>query len=50
MERFTRDLADGLIARGQRPTLITSHPGWPSRMVEEGYPSSGFPGPHSSDF
>ncbi|MBA2764489.1 MAG: glycosyltransferase, partial [Thermoleophilaceae bacterium] len=26
-ERFARELADGLIGRGHRPTLITSHPG-----------------------
>jgi glycosyltransferase involved in cell wall biosynthesis len=37
-ERFIRDLADGLIARGQRPRLITSHPGRPSRRVEDGLP------------
>ena len=35
-ERFIRDLADGLIERGHRPTLITSHPGAPSRTVEDG--------------
>lgn len=35
-ERLVRDLADGLIARGHRPRLITSHPGRPSRTVEEG--------------
>ena len=37
-ERFVRDLADGLIARGQRPSLITSHRGRPSRTVEDGLP------------
>ena len=26
-ERFTRELADGLLARGHHPELITSHPG-----------------------
>jgi glycosyltransferase involved in cell wall biosynthesis len=35
-ERFVRELADGLIARGHRPRLITSHPGLPSRAVEGG--------------
>jgi phosphatidyl-myo-inositol alpha-mannosyltransferase len=37
-ERVARDLADGLIARGHRPRLVTSHPGPPSRRVEEGLP------------
>jgi glycosyltransferase involved in cell wall biosynthesis len=37
-ERFLRDLADGLIERGQEPTLITSHPGRPSRTAEDGLP------------
>jgi glycosyltransferase involved in cell wall biosynthesis len=35
-ERFARDLADGLIARGHHPTLITSHRGAPRRSVEAG--------------
>lgn len=35
-ERFTRELADGLLARDQRPRLITSHPGLPRRSVEDG--------------
>lgn len=35
-ERFVRDLADGLIARGHAPTLITSHRGAPSVTEEEG--------------
>ena len=35
-ERFIRELADGLIAHGHRPSLITSHPGWPSCTVEDG--------------
>jgi glycosyltransferase involved in cell wall biosynthesis len=35
-ERFARELADGLIARGHRPRLLTSHPGRPSRTVEDG--------------
>ena len=29
-ERFVRELADGLIARGHEPRLITSHPGPPT--------------------
>jgi glycosyltransferase involved in cell wall biosynthesis len=37
-ERFVRELADGLIARGHEPRLITSHPGRPSRVVEDGLP------------
>lgn len=37
-ERFVRDLADGLIARGQRPRLITSHPGAREDAVEGGLP------------
>jgi glycosyltransferase involved in cell wall biosynthesis len=35
-ERFARELADGLIARGHTPRLITSHRGMPSRTVEDG--------------
>ncbi len=35
-ERFLRDLADGLLQRGHRPTLITSHPGGGGRTVEDG--------------
>lgn len=35
-ERFTRELADGLLARRHEACLITSHPGRPSRTVEEG--------------
>lgn len=37
-ERFAWDLGSGLMARGHRPQLITSHPGWPSRSVEGGLP------------
>jgi glycosyltransferase involved in cell wall biosynthesis len=44
-ERFTRELADGLLARGQRPSLITSHPGRLSRTVEEGLPVLRVPRP-----
>lgn len=35
-ERFTRELADGLLARGHRPRLLTSHPGGFERSVEDG--------------
>lgn len=35
-ERFTRELADGLLSHGQLPRLITSHPGRPRRSVEDG--------------
>ncbi len=35
-ERFTRELADGLIRHQVTPTLITSHPGVPSRRSEDG--------------
>ncbi len=35
-ERFARELADGLLARGEEPTLITSHPGRPRRSREDG--------------
>jgi glycosyltransferase involved in cell wall biosynthesis len=44
-ERFTRDLADGLIARGHQPHLITSHPGPPSRATESGLPVLRLPRP-----
>jgi glycosyltransferase involved in cell wall biosynthesis len=37
-ERFARDLADGLLADGHSPRLITSHPGPPSHRVEDGLP------------
>jgi glycosyltransferase involved in cell wall biosynthesis len=37
-ERIIRELADELIARGHHPRLITSHPGRPSRTVEDGLP------------
>ncbi|MDX6640745.1 MAG: hypothetical protein QOF12_1756, partial [Solirubrobacteraceae bacterium] len=37
-ERFARGLADGLLAAGQRPRLITSHPGATTRTVEDGLP------------
>lgn len=44
-ERFCRDLADGLLARGHQPRLITSHPGRPSRTVEDGLPVIRVPRP-----
>lgn len=38
-ERFTRELADGLLASGHRPRLITGHPApRPSRATEDGLP------------
>jgi glycosyltransferase involved in cell wall biosynthesis len=37
-ERILRELATDLIAAGHRPRLITSHPGRPSRSVEDGLP------------
>ncbi|MDQ6779231.1 MAG: glycosyltransferase family 4 protein, partial [Actinomycetota bacterium] len=46
-ERFTRELADALLARGHRPQLITSHPGAPRRTVEEGLPILRLPRPPS---
>ncbi len=44
-ERFTRELADGLIVRGHSPTLITSHRGLPQRSVEDGLPILRLPRP-----
>jgi glycosyltransferase involved in cell wall biosynthesis len=35
-ERFARELADGLLARGVHPRLITSHPARTTRTVEDG--------------
>jgi phosphatidylinositol alpha-mannosyltransferase len=37
-ERMIRELANGLIARGHAPRLITSHPARPSRAIEDGLP------------
>lgn len=37
-ERIARELADGLLARGHRPRLITSHRGPTSRTIEDGLP------------
>jgi glycosyltransferase involved in cell wall biosynthesis len=44
-ERFTRELADGLLERGHRPSLITSHPGAPSHRIEQGLPVLRLPRP-----
>ncbi len=44
-ERFARELGDGLIARGHRPYLITSHPGPPSLKRESGMPVLRLPRP-----
>ncbi len=46
-ERFTRELADALLARGHRPRLITSHRGAPRRAVEDGLPILRLPRPPS---
>lgn len=35
-ERFARELADGLLARGHGVRLLTSHPGFPRHDVEDG--------------
>ena len=37
-ERVIRELADGLLARGHDPLLLTSHPGPTTRTVEDGLP------------
>ena len=44
-ERFTRELADGLLERGHRPRLVTSHPARLSRTVEDGLPIVRLPRP-----
>jgi glycosyltransferase involved in cell wall biosynthesis len=44
-ERFTRELADGLLLHGHAPELITSHPGLPSRRTEDGLPVLRLPRP-----
>ncbi len=44
-ERFVRELADGLIARGHDPRLITSHPGGLSSTTEDGLPILRLPRP-----
>jgi glycosyltransferase involved in cell wall biosynthesis len=45
MERFTRELADGLLRDGHQPRLITSHPGALSRAVEDRLPILRLPRP-----
>lgn len=37
-ERLVRELSNGLLQRGHRPRLITSHPGPPTRTIEDGLP------------
>ncbi len=44
-ERVVRDLADGLLARGDRVRLITSHPGRASLTVEDGLEVQRLPRP-----
>jgi glycosyltransferase involved in cell wall biosynthesis len=44
-ERIVAELAQGLIAEGHRPRLITSHPGMPSSTVEDGVPIVRVPRP-----
>ncbi|HEX8742990.1 MAG TPA: glycosyltransferase family 4 protein [Thermoleophilaceae bacterium] len=44
-ERLVHELARELAARGQRPRLITSHRGPPSRTVEDGVPVLRLPRP-----
>jgi glycosyltransferase involved in cell wall biosynthesis len=44
-ERFARDLATELLARGQQPSLITSHPRLPTRRTEDGLPVLRLPRP-----
>ena len=49
-ERFVRELADGLLARGHRPRLVTSHPGAPGSSVEDGLPILRLPRPPQGRF
>lgn len=44
-ERILRELADELIVRGHSPRMITSHPGRPTRRVEDGLPILRLPRP-----
>ena len=44
-ERFTRELADGVLAHGHRPRLITSHPGRLRVTTEDGLPIVRLPRP-----
>jgi phosphatidylinositol alpha-mannosyltransferase len=37
-ERFVAELSAGLLRDGHRPRLITSHPGKPTRTIEDGLP------------
>jgi glycosyltransferase involved in cell wall biosynthesis len=37
-ERLAQELASGLLERGHRPRIVTSHPGRPMRGVEAGVP------------
>lgn len=37
-ERVVNELAGGLLVRGERPRIVTSHPGAPTRAVEDGVP------------
>lgn len=37
-ERLVHELGTGLSARGHQPRVITSHPGRPSRAIEDGLP------------
>jgi len=37
-ERLVRELADGLAARGDRPRILTAHPGRRTERVEDGVP------------
>src|SRR5205085_7535315 len=44
-ERAVHEISTGLIARGHRPQVITSHPGRPARGTEEGVPVLRVPRP-----
>ncbi|MEA2495155.1 MAG: hypothetical protein QOJ29_3066, partial [Thermoleophilaceae bacterium] len=44
-ERMVHEVARGLLARGHRPRVITSHPGLPETGVEEGVPVLRLPRP-----
>lgn len=46
-ERFIRELADGLVADGHRPHLITSHAAGPTRSAEDGLCVTRLPRPPS---
>jgi phosphatidylinositol alpha-mannosyltransferase len=36
-ERIMHDLATDLLSLGARPRVVTSHPGWPRRSLEDGF-------------